>query len=655
MSGNSMSGKETGNPTRLGHLLNGERAKLILVTVLGTISVGLVVAGPQLLGNATNILFNGVVSKQLPAHETKAQVIAGLRTHGQGHLANVLSAMDLHPGFGVNFTHLGQVLGLAALAYIFSTVFSWNQGFVMSGVAVRVVYRLRQAVAAKLNRLPLQFFDSHPHGDILSRVSNDIDNIFTTLQEGVGQLLISVLSVFGMLGMMFWISPLLAAISLVTIPVAIVVTGLIARRSKARFTAQWEQTGQLNGLVEETHTGHSLVQAFGQRERMISEFDSQNERLYQASFRAQFLSGVILPAIQFTNNLNYVVIAAVGGYQVATGVITLGAVTAFIQYSRRFAMPIAQIAGQMSVLQSGLASAARVFEFLNAPEEAVIAEAELAIETGLAAEAGLAAETGLAAEAGLAASNGHVAGSRVQLKNVCFRYDPERPLIDDFTLEAEPGQTVAIVGPTGAGKTTIVNLLMRFYEVDSGQILLDGTDYRDLGRDEVRRCFGMVLQDTWLFGGTIRDNIGYGKEGATDEEIIAAARAAYVDDFVRTLPDGYDTVLDGDAASISAGQKQLLTIARAFLADPGILILDEATSNVDTRTEIFIQDAMARLRLGRTSFVIAHRLSTIRNAGTIVVMDEGRVIEQGRHDELLSQRGLYHDLYNSQFSAAVVS
>jgi ABC-type multidrug transport system fused ATPase/permease subunit len=622
-----------GTLLRLLARLRPEWFRLAAVVALGVISVGFLVTGPRILGNATNVLFDGLISKRLPAGVTKAQAIAGLRAHGHGQFADMLAAMNITPGAGVDLARLGRVLSLAVLAYLLGAVFSWAQGYIMAGVAQRTVYGLRQAADEKLARLQLRYFDSHPHGDILSRVTNDIDNLTTTLQQGLSQLLTSVLTVIGVLAMMFWISPLLAAVSLVTIPLAVVVTFLIARRSKTRFVAQWRRTGRLNSLVEETHTGHALVQVFGQRQPMIEEFGRQNELLYEASFRAQFLSGVIQPAIQLIGNLNYVVIAALGGYQVAAGVISLGNVQALVQYSRQFTIPVTQIASQMNLLQSGLASAERVFDFLDAPQEVATQPA-----------AGAASLNG----AGPART-----GRRVRLEHVCFRYDPDRPLIEDFTLEAAPGQTIAIVGPTGAGKTTIVNLLMRFYEISGGRILLDGADYRDLSRDQVRGCFGLVLQDTWLFAGTIRDNIGYGKEGASDEEIVTAARAAYVDHFIRTLPKGYATVLDGDASSISSGQKQLLTIARAFLANPGILILDEATSNVDTRTEILIQDAMTRLRSGRTSFVIAHRLSTIRNADTIVVMDAGRIVEQGSHEELLRRRGSYHELYNSQFAGAL--
>jgi len=619
-----------GTLRRLLGRLRPERARLVIVLLLGVTSVGFLVTGPRILGDATNVLFNGIVGKQLPAGVTKEQAVALLRAHGHGQLADMISGMNITPGVGVDLTHLGQVLGLAAVVYLAGAAFSWGQTYIMAGVTQRTMYRLRREVEGKLARLPLRYFDSHPHGDILSRVANDIDNLTTTLQQGLSQLLTSVLTIIGVMGMMFWISPLLAAVSVATIPLALVVTFFIARRSQAQFAAQWEQTGSLNGLVEETHTGHALVQLYGRRRPTIEEFGRQNHRLYEASFRAQFLSGVIQPSIQFLANLNYVAIAVIGGYWVASGRMSLGDVTAFIQYSRQFTMPITQIAGQMNMLQSGLASAERVFEFLDAPEEASErAPARALTPVGPPPIAG-----------------------RVALEHVSFRYEPDKPLIEDFTLTAEPGQSIAIVGPTGAGKTTVVNLLMRFYEIDSGRITLDGTDYRELTRDQVRRCFGMVLQDTWLFAGTVRDNIGYGMQSATGEQIVAAARAAYADHFIRTLPDGYDTLLDEDASNISAGQKQLLTIARAFLASPPILILDEATSNVDTRTEVLIQDAMARLRQGRTSFVIAHRLSTIRNADTIVVMDAGHIVEQGSHEDLLTQHGFYYDLYNSQFTEA---
>jgi ATP-binding cassette subfamily B multidrug efflux pump len=619
----------SGTARRLLGRLRPEMFKLVISLLLGVVSVAFMVTGPKILGNATNVLFNGIVSKLLPVGVTQQQAEAMLRLHGQSQIADMISGMNLTPGAGVDLNQLGQVLGLAAAVYLLGAAFNFGQGYLLAGVTQRTIYGLRAQIEQKLTRLPLRYFDSHPHGDILSRVSNDIDNLTTTLQQGLSQLLTSILTIVGVLGMMIWISPLLAGVALITIPLAILTTFLIARRSQVQFAAQWDRTGALNGLVEETHTGHGLVQVFGRRPATIDEFGRQNRRLYEASFRAQLLSGIIQPTMQFLSNFNYVVIAVLGGYRVASGTMSLGDVTAFIQYSRQFTMPITQIAAQMNMLQSGLASAERVFEFLDAPEES-------------ADYVPVAAPTSPPSRAG-----------QVSLENVSFRYEPDKPLIEDFTLDVAPGQTVAIVGPTGAGKTTLVNLLVRFYEIDAGHIRLDGTDYAELTRDEVRRAFGMVLQDTWLFEGTIADNIAYGREGATDEEIVEAATAAYVDHFVRTLPDGYATRLDADASNFSSGQKQLLTIARAFLASPPILILDEATSNVDTRTEVLIQEAMARLRQSRTSFVIAHRLSTIRNADTIIVMDNGRIVEHGNHAQLLARRGMYYSLYNSQFTEAI--
>jgi ATP-binding cassette subfamily B multidrug efflux pump len=617
-----------GTSRRLLARLHPERFKLILALVLGVVSVVFMVSGPQILGNATNVLFNGIISKRFAPGTTKAQAIEFLRSHGQGQIASMLSGMNITPGVGVNIDRLGQVLGAAALVYLFGAAFSYLQGYTMAGLTQRTMSSLRREVEEKLSRLPLRYFDSHSHGDILSRVTNDIDNLTTTIQQGLSQLITSLLTIVGVMGMMFWISPLLAAVAAITIPLALVITILIARRSQVQFVAQWSQTGTLNGLVEETHTGHELVQVFGRSEATVTEFNRQNRRLYEASFRAQFLTGIIQPSMQFITNINYVAIAVIGGYRVASGLLTLGAVTAFIQYSRQFTMPITQIAGQMNMLQSGIASAERVFEFLDAEEEG----ADFSHPSGAGP---------------LARGTGHVL-----LDHVSFRYEPDKPLIEDFNLEVTPGQTVAIVGPTGAGKTTVVNLLVRFYEIDSGRIMLNGTDYRDLTRDEVRSSFGMVLQDTWMFAGTIRDNISYGRPDATDADIVEAAQAAHIDNFVRTLPDGYDTRLDEDASNLSSGQRQLITIARAFLANQSVLILDEATSNVDTRTEVLIQEAMARLREGRTSFVIAHRLSTIRHADTIIVMDLGRIVEQGNHDALMARRGLYYSLYNSQFAGA---
>jgi ATP-binding cassette subfamily B protein len=541
----------------------------------------------------------------------------------------MLANMDVVPGQGIDFGLLAQILLLVVVVYVAGSLFSWAQAYLMAGVTQRTVYRLRQRVDEKLGRLPLSYFDHESRGDILSRVTNDIDNISQTLQQTLTQLLTSVLTVVGVLVMMLTISPLLAFVSLLAVPLSIVVTALIARRSQKQFAAQWKHTGTLNGHVEEMHTGHAIVKLFGRQEHAIAEFDRQNEELYLASFRAQFISGVIQPAMMFISNLNFVAIAVIGGLQVATGTLSLGEVQAFIQYSRQFTMPIIQAASIVNILQSAVASAERVFELLDEADEV--------------------------ADPAQPARLPQPVTGRVAFDDVAFRYLPDTPLIEDLDFAAEPGHTVAIVGPTGAGKTTLVNLLMRFYDVDAGRITVDGVDTRELTRDELRRTFGMVLQDTWLFGGTIRENIEYGAngEGVTEEAFLAAAEAAHVDHFVRTLPEGYETVLDDEATNVSAGEKQLLTIARALLADPRILILDEATSSVDTRTEVLIQRAMDRLMHGRTAFVIAHRLSTIRNAHLILVMNEGRIVERGTHEELIDARGFYHELYTSQFEEAL--
>lgn len=607
--------------------LRPELRLIVVVMVFAIVSVLFAIVGPKILGNATNILFEGVVGKQLPPGVTKDQAVAALRAAGKDNLADMLASMNIMPGQGVDFGALGLILGLVAGIYLASALFSWAQSYIMAGVTQRTVYRLRRRVDQKLGRLPLAYFDRQSRGDILSRITNDIDNIGQTLQQTLTQLISSVFTVIGVLAMMFWISPLLAVISLLVVPLSLVVTVLIASRSQRQFAAQWLRTGTLNGHVEEMHSGHVVVTAFGRQREALETFERENEALYQASYRAQFISGTIQPALTILSNLNYVAIAVIGGVRVASGTMSLGDVQAFIQYSRQFTMPIVQTASIMNVLQSAVASAERVFELLDEPEEVPDTTSPRQLD--------------------------HVVG-RVAFEKVSFRYLPDVPLIENLDLVAEPGHRIAIVGPTGAGKTTLVNLLMRFYEVDRGRITIDGIDTRELTRERLRRTFGMVLQDTWLFQGTIRENIAYGREDATEEEIEEAARAAHVDHFVRTLPDGYDTVVDDEATNVSQGEKQLLTIARAFLANPDILILDEATSSVDTRTEVLIQRAMRRLMEGRTSFVIAHRLSTIRDADLILVMDHGRIVEQGTHAELLARRGFYHELYTSQFEEALV-
>ncbi|MFA7635779.1 MAG: ABC transporter ATP-binding protein [Bacillota bacterium] len=614
-----------GSLKRLSGYLKPHRVLLVIVALLSIAGVVLTIAGPKILGRATNILFEGVIGKQLPPGLGKEQIIAMLKAAGRDQMAEMVAGMNIVPGAGVDFAAIARVLITLVVIYIVGSFFSWLQHYIMAGISQRTVYGLRKEADAKLARLPLKYYDSNTRGEILSRVTNDIDNIASTLQQSLMQLITALFTVIGVLIMMFSISPLLAVIALATLPLSVIVTLSIARRSQKQFTEQWDSTGALNGHIEEMYTGHNIVKAFNRQKEAIDEFDRENGRLYQASFRAHFISSTIQPAMRFINNLNYVAVCVLGGMRVANGTLSLGDVQAFIQYSRQFTQPIVQTASIMNVLQSTVASAERVFELLDEEEETPDTQEPVVIED--------------------------VEG-RVVFDSVSFRYKPDVPLIEDMNLEVEPGQTVAIVGPTGAGKTTVVNLLMRFYEINGGSISIDGVDIRDMARDDLRRLFGMVLQDTWLFNGTIRDNIAYGREDATESEIVAAARAAHVDHFVRTMPDGYDTELGDEASNISQGQKQLLTIARAFLADPEILILDEATSSVDTRTEVLIQEAMAELMRGRTSFVIAHRLSTVRDADTILVMDNGSIVEQGSHTELMKARGFYYDLYNSQFAGA---
>ncbi|TVT11358.1 ABC transporter ATP-binding protein [Amycolatopsis bartoniae] len=581
---------------RLVARLRPERVPFAAVVALGVISVAFTVAGPKLLGQATDVIFDGVL----------------------GHLRGI-------PGAGIDFGRLGTVLTWVLAFYVASSVFGWLQGRLLNLVVQRVVFGLRADVEAKLHRLPLRYFDGQPRGELLSRVTNDIDNISSTLQQTLSQLMTSLLTVIGVIVMMLTISPLLSLIALAVVPASVFITGFIGKRAQKLFIAQWRNTGALNAHIEEAFTGHQLVKVFGRQRESEAEFRRRNDELFDAARGAQFVSGLIMPAMMFLSNLSYVVVAVVGGLRITSGALTLGEVQAFIQYSRQFTQPLTQIASMANLMQSGVASAERVFEVLDAEEQ----------------------EPGPAESAEIADPRG-----RVEFSGVSFSYSPDQPLIEDLSLVAEPGHTVAIVGPTGAGKTTLVNLIMRFYELNSGRITLDGVDITQLRREDLRSRIGMVLQDTWLFGGTIRDNIAYGRPEATEEEIVAAAKATFVDRFVRTLPDGYDTVIDDEGTNVSAGEKQLLTIARAFLAQPALLILDEATSSVDTRTEALVQHAMAALRSSRTSFVIAHRLSTIRDADLILVMESGRIVEQGTHAELLDAHGAYHRLYSSQFAAA---
>ena len=633
-----------GSFKRLVGTLRPERAKIAWIFVLGLLSVAATISGPKIMGRVFNLIISGGTGRQLEhAVGTGVGKIPGLESGmNGGQTSAILKALHIPDldkvanfigrlpefavGKGVNFAAVGKILLILVAIYILSALFGWLQGYIMAGVVARTVYRIRRDVDEKLARMPLKYFDGHARGDILSRVTNDVDNIQQTMQQTLSQIITSILTLIGVLGLMFYTSWLLALIALVTVPISVAITMVIAKRSQKQFTLQWQSTGSLTGHVEETFTGHTIVKIFGRQKESIEDFDEQNDDLFQSSFKAQFISGIIMPMMMFVGNLQYVAIAIVGGLRMAAGALTFGDVTAFIQYSQMFTQPITQTASVANVLQSAVASAERVFELLDETEQSAEPEHPVVLK--------------------------HAEG-KVEFKDVSFRYLEDVPLIDGLNLEVNPGQTVAIVGPTGAGKTTLVNLLMRFYDIDKGQILVDGVDTTTMHRDDLRRLFGMVLQDAWLFSGTIRDNIAYGKESATEEQIQAAAEAAHVNHFVRTLPDGYNTKLDDDSANVSQGERQLLTIARAFLADPDILILDEATSSVDTRTEVLIQRAMARLLTGRTSFVIAHRLSTIREADLILVMDKGAIVEQGTHQELLAAGGFYYDLYNSQFVEAL--
>ncbi|GGY84469.1 ABC transporter ATP-binding protein [Streptomyces nitrosporeus] len=616
-----------GSGKRLLGRFSTEKPWLYLMVLAGALSVAFSVVGPKILGTATDLIFAGVVGRQTPEGTSKEQVVGGLREQGDDGLADMLGGVDFTPGQGIDFGAVGDVLLAVLLVYVGAGLLMLVATRLSIRIINRVVFQLREDLQTKLSRLPLSYFDRQKRGEVLSRATNDIDNISQTMQQTMGQLINSLLTIVGVLVMMFWISPLLALVALVTIPLSALVAARVGKRSQPQFVAQWQSTGKLNAHIEEMYTGHTLVKVFGRQEESAKDFAEQNEALYEAGFKAQFNSGIMQPLMMFVSNLNYVLVAVVGGLRVASGALSIGDVQAFIQYSRQFSMPLTQVASMANLLQSGVASAERVFELLDAEEQEpdpVPAERP-----------------------------GELRGS-VALEKVSFRYDPEKPLIEDLSLSVEPGQTVAIVGPTGAGKTTLVNLLMRFYEVSGGRITLDGVDVSRMSRDGLRSGIGMVLQDTWLFGGTIAENIAYGSaREVTREEIEEAARAAHADRFVRTLPDGYDTVIDDEGSGVSAGEKQLITIARAFLSDPVILVLDEATSSVDTRTEVLIQKAMARLAHGRTSFVIAHRLSTIRDADVILVMENGSIVEQGTHDGLLAAKGAYARLYAAQFAEAL--
>ncbi|QAY73007.1 ABC transporter ATP-binding protein [Agromyces protaetiae] len=610
---------------RLLGLLAPHKWAFAFVSVLGALGVVLTVLGPRVLGEATNLIFAGVISKQIPEGTTTEQAVEGLRAAGQGELANIVEKAGVVAGEGIDFVRLSQVIILVLALYFAASLLSWIQGYVINVIMVRTMWRLREQVEAKINRLPLSYFDKVQRGELISRVTNDIDNITQMMQQSLSGALTAVLTVAGVLIMMFSISWQLSLVALVALPLMGVIFGVIGPKSQQAFGIQWRKVGRLNARVEESFSGHALVKVFGREQASLEAFKAENEELYQASFKAQFLSNIIMPGMMFIGNLTYVGIAVLGGLMIAGGQLRLGDVQAFIQYSQQFTQPLSELGGMAAVVQSGTASAERVFELLDQDEqEPDAADAPAAVD-----------------------GDGTIVFDRVS-----FAYTPERPLIRDLSFRVEPGQTVAIVGPTGAGKTTLVNLIMRFYELNGGRILVSGQDIAELTRHDVRARTGMVLQDPWLFAGTIRENIRYGRESATDDEIVAAAKATYVDRFVHSLPDGYDTVLDEDAANVSAGERQLITIARAFVSQPSVLILDEATSSVDTRTELLLQHAMAALREGRTSFVIAHRLSTIRDADLILVMEHGDIVEQGGHDELIAAKGAYYRLYNSQFEQA---
>ena len=642
---------------RMVGLLGAYRVSLVVVALAAVGTVVLAVAAPKVLGQATNVIFEGVVSTMLPAGTTKAQAVEMLRARGMDDFASMLSAMDVVPGAGIDYTRLGQILTVVLVLYVGSGLLNWLEGWLINRITIKALYRLRAQVEDKVHRLPLSYFDTVQRGELLSRLTNDVDNVTNTLQQSLSGALTAILTVVGVLGMMFSISWKLALVALIMFPLMGVVFGVIGPRSQKAFTHQWARTGKINTRVEESFSGHALVQVYGRTDSVREAFAAENEELYRASLRAQFLSGIMMPIMLVIGNINYVAIAVVGGAMVASGSLRLGDVQAFIQYSQQFSQPLGQLGGMATAVQSGTASAERIFELLDAEEERpddVAPESAGTTTTGTtttdAATADAARTSGTRPSTPADSPKSPAGPGVIEMEHVRFSYNPEVELIRDLSLRVDPGHTVAIVGPTGAGKTTLVNLLMRFYELDGGRILIDGRDIATMTRHDVRRRTGMVLQDPWLFGGTIRENIRYGRPGATDEEVEAAARACFVDHIIKALPQGYDTVLEEDAANISAGERQLLTIARAFVANPAVLILDEATSSVDTRTELLVQQAMNALREGRTSFIIAHRLSTIRDADTILVMEHGDIVEQGSHDELIAAGGAYARLHAAQFA-----
>ncbi|WP_029118250.1 MULTISPECIES: ABC transporter ATP-binding protein [unclassified Mycobacterium] len=629
---------------RLVKQLAPQRRRVIVVMLLGIAGIAVGVIGPRILGHATDLLFNGVLGRGLPAGISREQAVAAARARGDNTFADLLAGSDVVPGQGVDFTAIGHVLTLALLLYLVSAVMVWAEARLLNTIVQRTMFALRSHVEDKIHRLPLSYFDSRRRGEILSRVTNDIDNVQTSLTITVSQLLTSALTVVTVLAAMIWISPLLALITVLTVPLTLLATRIITKRSRQQFMAQWRNTGRLNAHIEETYSGFTVVKTFGHRALAEEKFRELNDDVYQASFGAQSLSGLVSPITTFIGNISYVGVAVVGGIQVATGQISLGSIQAFIQYLRQFNQPLTQIASMYNTMQSGMASAERVFEFLDADEESGVVAGPVLGRGSAAPDSGLGVlDRGSAAAGSFSPAAGSFSASPdlVEFERVNFSYVPGTPVIEDLSFVAEPGTTVAIVGPTGAGKTTLVNLLMRFYEPDFGRILLGGHDIATMSRAELRLRIGMVLQDTWLIGGTIYDNIAYGRPDATEAEVIEAARTARVDHFVHTLPNGYQTRLNENGVNISAGEKQLITIARALVRQPQLLILDEATSSVDSRTELLIAQATAELRRNRTSFIIAHRLSTIRDADLILVVQAGRIVERGSHDELLERRGAY--------------